>query len=198
MARNRSAALALTVAALGIAGCGGSAETSPPAAAPAPVPTTTASAQSGGGIGVDIGQERAAVERSVRTWGRAASRACRKSHRRLEPWGKRIEAMTKTKPTRARVTAMGKLLARTARAAEYEYDLLRAIELPAEAEAVHAIYTFMEMEEEALRLVQRAGAEITALDDLESILFTFKRFEGLEDDYARAAKAVHARACTES
>ncbi len=200
MARIRSAALALTVAALGVTGCGGSAETPPPAAAPAPAPaqTATASTQSGGGVGVDIGQERAAVKRSMRTWGEAASRASRKSHRRLEPWGDRIQAMSKGKLNRARVIAMGKVVARAARAAEYEYDLLRTIELPAEAEAVHTIYTFLEMEEEALRLLQRFGAEITALDDLESLVFAVKRFGALEDDYARAANAVHAGACASS
>jgi hypothetical protein len=195
----RSAALALTLAALGVTGCGGSAEAPPPAAAP-PVPqTATASMQgSGGGIGVDIGEQEAAVERSLRTWGREATRACRKSQRRLKPWNERISSIARGKPTRAKLKRLGRTVADTAKAAEYEYDLLRAIVLPAESDAVHEIYTFLEMEEEALRLVQRVGAEITALDDLESLVFALKRFKTLEDDYGRAAKAVHAGACTAS
>ena len=198
MIRNRSVALALTVAALGATGCGGSAEAPPPAAAP--VPATPVSTQGGGsgGIGIDIGEQRAAVDRSVRAWGREATRACRKSHRRLEPWSRRIGSLAQGKPTRAKVKRLGHTIARTAKAAEYEYDLLRAIALPAEADAVHEIYTFLEMEEEALRLVQRAGEEITALDDLEGLLFTVKRFRTLEREYERAAEAVHAGACAES
>jgi hypothetical protein len=149
-------------------------------------------------MAVDLDQQRAATKQSLRAWGRAATKACRKSKRRMEPWTNRLKSMLRTEPTRARVVAMGKLLARGARAAEYEYDLLRAIALPAEADAVHTIYTFLEMEEEALRLVQRLGAEVTALDDPESILLVAKRAAALEDDYRRAARAVHAGACAQS
>jgi hypothetical protein len=199
--RRHSAALALAVAAIGVTGCGGSgSDVPPPAAAPAPVtaPASTQGQSGGGGVAVDLDQQRAATKRSLRTWGRAASRACRKSQRRMEPWERQLESMTSAKPTRARVASMGKLLARGARSAEYEYDLLRSIELPGEADAVHSIYTFLEMEEEALRLVQRLAAEVTALDDPESILLVAKRAGALADDYRRAARAVHAGACAAS
>ncbi|HEX8648797.1 MAG TPA: hypothetical protein VF715_18010 [Thermoleophilaceae bacterium] len=195
MVRIRTAALAAILAVLGITGCGGSAATAPPATAPVPVQTATASTQGSGGASVDVGKEQAAAERSLRTWGKAASRACRKAQRRMKPWEGRVRAMTSHKPTRARAVALGKVVARGARAAEYEYDLLRDVQLPAQAEAVHTIYTFLEMEEEALRLVQRLGTEFTELNDLESLVFTVKRFDGLEDDYRRAAKAAHAGAC---
>lgn len=188
------------VAAFGVTGCGGAgSDVPPPAAAPAPVTAPASSqGQGSGGVAVDLDQQRTALKRSLRAWGRAASKACRKSQRRLDPWERQLEAMTRTKPTRARVASMGRLLTRGARSAEYEYDLLRAIALPEEADAVHAIYTFLEMEEEALRLVQRLAVEVTALDDLESILLVGRRASGLMDDYRRAARAVHAGACAAS
>ena len=199
----RIAIAALVAAAIGTAGCGGSAEAPPPAATapatPAPQATTASNGQGKSGVSTDIGQNRAASERAVREWGAAATRACRVSRKEGRSWEQRMRSMPgRGNPSRAQVAAFGRVVAGYAKAAEGEYDRLRAVALPSDPEAVHTVYTFLEMEEEALRLVQRLGAEFSAVENRDGVLLAIRRLNALNDDYRRAAKAAYAGACAQS
>jgi hypothetical protein len=146
-----------------------------------------------GAIGEGIARDRAAAEKALRTWGEAATRACRKSDRRLDPLDSLLKP--KGKLDRAGTERLGRGWARYAEAAEYEYDLLRAIPTPAEPAAVDAIQAFFEKEEELLMLAQRIGVELKAHNDRGALLRTVRRVLRLADDYKRAARAVNASRC---
>jgi hypothetical protein len=204
--------VALSVALLGVIGCGGDSGAPAPSDQPT-APAAVAPAQSGGatpvsdtgtsgegGIAQDIETERVAAKRALRTWGQAAERACRKAERRVDPWVKRVLALRPPKgrrPSRAEVRRIGKRIVALGRAAEYEYNLLRGVALPKEAAAVDQIEDFFDKEEEALMLVQRLGVELEALDDLEAFVTTIDRLRRLDDDYRRAGRAVGARSCVD-
>jgi hypothetical protein len=203
----RPAALALSVAVLGVTGCGGS-DAPPPAAAPAPAApaagvapssssATPVSADGSGAISMDIESERKAAKKSLRAWGKAADRACRKAERRVDLWEPRFASAGPKgrKPTKADAQRVGRLIARFARAAEYEYKLLTAIAMPKEADAIDAIDSFLQKEEEMLMLIQRLGAELTVANDRDSIISALRRLDRLEDDYKRAARAAGAPVC---
>ena len=198
--------VALSVALLGVTGCGGSSD-APPAAPPvatapaAPGANTPVADQSTGGggdagVGTDIENERVAAKRALRTWGKSAERACRKAERKIEPW---LARLLRFRPkSRAEFKRAGKMLVDIARAAEYEYELLRDVALPSEPAAIDAIHSFFDKEEEALMLVQRIGVELEMLNDAKGILNSLARLSRLEDDYRRAGRAVGAYSCVDS
>lgn len=204
MSRTRTALVTLSVALLGVTGCGGSGAT-PPAAAPVAAPTAAAG-QSGatnvatrdsnrsGGLGDPIAEERRQARKSLRKWGRRATRVCRKAERAYAPHLARILALGR-EGKNVSLTRAGGVFDDYAAAAEREYDLVREIPLPAQVEAVDVIDAFFQKEEEALMLLQRAALELRAHDDRPSFVRTAVRFRDLLDDYRRAARSAHAEAC---
>jgi hypothetical protein len=212
---SRLAVISVAAALLGVTGCGGSDEaapTPPPSAAAAPaaqsapgggaapVANTGGDGAGAGSIARDIENERVASRDALRKWGVSAERACRKAERKVEPW---LARMTKFKaPKNRRATAKeveraGKLIVDFAHAAEYEYELLRAIELPTQPDAIDQIESFFDKEEEALMLVQRLGIELQKRNDREGFLSSLDRLRRLSDDYKRAGRAVGARSCVD-
>jgi hypothetical protein len=195
----RLAVVALSVAVLGATGCGGGSDAPAPAAPAAPPAATAPVADRSGGadgsIGRDIEKERVAAKRALRTWGVAAERACRKAERKIEPWLARLTKITWK--SRADFKRNGRMIVDLARAAEYEYEVLRNVALPTQAEAIDAIHAFFDKEEEALMLVQRIGVELEMLNDPDGILRSLARLNRLEDDYRRAGRAVGAYSCVD-
>jgi hypothetical protein len=195
--------MALAVAVLGVTGCGGS-DAPPPAAAPAPPATaapssgstTPVSAGNSGAVGVDIAGEAKAARKAVRAWGKAASKVCRKSDKRFKSWDGRAVRLNRHS-TRADAMRAGRVLAQFARAAEREYDLLTAIAMPKEADAVHAIDSFLQKHEEAMILLHRLGADFSSASDASSAINGLRRIRRIEDDHERAALTVNARVCGE-
>jgi hypothetical protein len=205
MVRTRTVSVALSVALLGLTGCGGS-DAPPPAATPA-APAATAPAASGttavatqgstgsgGGLGGDIALERKQARKALRKWGARATRVCRKAERTYAPHAARIAAIGR-QGKNASLAEAGRVFGAYAKAAEREYNLVRAIPLPAQPEAVDAIDGFFQKEEEALMLLQRAALELRAHNDRPSFVRTAARFGDLLDDYRRSARSVHAEAC---
>jgi hypothetical protein len=194
------------MAVLALTGCGGSSD-APPAAAPAPAapgaPAATGTAtpvaapdtSSTGVIGNDVREERVAARKAIREWGRAATKACRKLDRLQAPWAARFRSMTGGRPTRARIKELGRAFEAYGKIAEREYDLVRAIPLPTQPEALDAVDDFLQKEEEALMLLHRGAVHLQGLDDALGIVNTARRFNDLLDDYKRAARAVHAAKC---
>ena len=204
--------VALSVALLGVTGCGGSSDAPPaaapgaPAAAPADAGTATPVADTGGGavnggdgsIVRDIEAQRKASKAALRKWGKAANRVCRKGEQRLERnWVGRIKAMVPKgrKPTKREVERMGAVILAMSRDAERTYDSLQGIALPTEPDAVDTILAFFDKVEEELVLAQRIGIELEKRNDLESIVHTLVRVGRLADDFKRSSKSVHAPSC---
>jgi hypothetical protein len=214
--RARLVSVALSVALLGVTGCGGDSGSAPAPSEPSAPPAAAAPATSGGatpvsdtgsggasdgGIAKDIETERVAAKRALRTWGQGAERACKKAERRIDPWVKRVLALKPRKGERvspAEARRIGKRIAEFGRAAEYEYKLLQNVALPQEAAAIDKIEDFFDKEEEALMLVQRLGVELQALNDLEAFVTTIGRLNRLDDDYRRAGRAVGAHSCVDN
>jgi hypothetical protein len=158
------------------------------------------SAGNSGAIGVDIAGEAKATSKAVRAWGRAASKVCRKSGKRFKSWEARFDGMKRGrgKATKADAMRAGRVVARFARVAEREYDLLTGIAMPKQADAVHAIDSFLQKQEEAMIVMHRVGADFSAASDRDSALNGLRRLHRIAKDHARAARAVHARACDET
>lgn len=195
MVRTRTAVVALAVALLGVTGCGGS-DVAPPAPAPAPPAATNVSTQGSGGLGSDFAQERREAKAALRKWGRAATKACRRLDGEQAPYGRRFRAMSAS-PDRSKdaIVDAGRVFKAYTKIAEREYDLVREVPLPQQAEAIDAIDSFLQKEEEAIMLLQRAALELDAHNDFASLVRTAVRFRDLLDDYRRAARAVYAEPC---
>ncbi|HEX8743628.1 MAG TPA: hypothetical protein VF712_10885 [Thermoleophilaceae bacterium] len=187
--------MALAVALLGVTGCGGS-DVAPPAPAPAPPAATNVSTQGSGGLGSDFAQERREAKAALRKWGRAATKACRRLDGEQAPYGRRFRAMSAS-PDRSKdaIVDAGRVFKAYTKIAEREYDLVREVPLPQQAEAIDAIDSFLQKEEEAIMLLQRAALELDAHNDFASLVRTAVRFRDLLDDYRRAARAVYAEPC---
>ena len=205
--------VALSVALLGVTGCGGSSDAPPaaapgaPAAAPADAGTATPVADTGGAavnsggdgsIVKDIEAQRKASKAALRKWGKVADRVCRQDEKRLErDWMGRIKAMVPKgrKPTKGEVERLGAVILAMSRDAERTYDSLQRIALPTEPDAVDTIQAFFDKVEEELVLAQRIGIELKKRNDLESTVHTLVRIGRLADDFKRSSKSVHAPSC---
>lgn len=211
---SRLAVISVAASLLAVTGCGGSDAPAPaPPAGAAPAAQTAPSAgatpvadTSGGGTGDngaiarDIENERVAAKRALRRWGASAERACRKAERKVDPWLDRMlsfKAPKHRRATAAEVEHAGNLIVSFARAAEYEYELLRAIALPTQPEALDRVQSFFDKEEEALMLMQRVGIELQKRNDPEGFFTSLDRLRRLTDDYRRAGRAVGALSCVD-
>lgn len=200
--------MALSVAVLGVTGCGGSssaptAGTPDPAAAPPAGPsgsTTSVSTGGGGGgdnIGRDIAKEHKESEAALRVWGKQANKLCRKVAARDKVTTKRLEAMLPKgrRFTRPEQEKFGRVVLEYGRQAEKDYFALRDIALPKQAEALDKIQSYFDKVEESLTLAQRFGIEVEEARSLPDMILVAKRIKRLEDDLKRDARTVKAPAC---
>jgi hypothetical protein len=206
MLRIRSALPTLAVV-VGLTGCGSSSDPAPPAPAPPPAvaadtggstaPVAAHSSGAGSDIASGIEREHSGAVRSLRRWGRAADAECKRSARQLKRWESRIPAVPKgRRATSAELRHAGQTFVDLAHQGEAEYDALRGIPLPPEAEAVGVVESFFDKEEEALTLIQRIGVELKAHNDREAFVRTLDRLTRLTDDYKHDARAAHAPHCS--
>ena len=201
--------VALSVALLGVTGCGGSSSARPTAAAPDPAAATapgssTTSVSTGGGSGSggdniarDIAAEHKASEAALRVWGKTASGICRRLRSRHTDDLSRLKAMVPKgrKFTASEQKRFGARFTQLARHGEKEYAALQDIALPKQVEALEKIHSFFDKVEEDLTLGQRFGIEVAERHSLPDMLGAILRLKRLRDDYKRDARAVKAPRC---
>lgn len=200
--------VALSVALLGVTGCGGSSDAPPTAAQPAAPAapastgsTTTVAANGGGGggdnIARDIAAEHKASEAALRVWGKKANAICKKASGAAKDDARRLRAMIPKgrKFSRREQERFGREFLEFARDGEGTFASLRAVALPKEAEALETIQSFFDKIEEELTLAQRFAIEVEEYRSLPDMLAAVRRSRRLDDDFKRDARAVKAPAC---
>ena len=180
-----------------LTGCGDSQPAPPPAAAP--VAGTPVADNGGHPLTSEIKSTERRNRSELVAYGRAAGKACKRAERRFKPWQGRLAALDRREPwSRASVESAGRPLDGAGQAAEYEFNLLRAIALPKQPEALETVEAFLNMEEETLVLVRRFGIELRDHDNLVGILNSARRMQRQGAGYERAARAAHASGCINS
>jgi hypothetical protein len=199
--------LALSVALLGVTGCGGSASApsasapTDPAAAPAAggtaTPVSTGGGTGGDNIAKDIAAEHDAAVAALRVWGKRANAVCRNARKRDRSTISRLRGMIPKgrKFSRGEQERFGREFLKFARTGEATYAKLREIAMPKEAEAVDKIQSFFDKVEEELMLAQRFGIEVEEYRSLPDMLAAIQRSRRLDDDFKRDARAVKAPGC---
>ncbi len=196
--------VALSVALLGVTGCGGT-SAAPSASAPADPAaaaggTATPVSNGGGGgdnIAKDIATEHKASVAALRVWGKDANAICLKARKRDSSTTSRLRSMIPRgrKFTRSEQERFGREFLRFARTGEQTYAKLRAIAMPKEAEAIDKIQSFFDKIEEELTIAQRFGIEVEEYRSLPDMLAAVRRSQRLDDDFKRDARAVKAPGC---